>query len=236
MKSSPNCPVLDSQSGNSGEFRHVSSDQREIMHQGDGRNLQIHRPDDTSPSLQIVTNHSILIRTAIIKGKRNHLVQRARNQLLSGNGIHVFLRAMHELGSDRRTSGQIHQGSLSEPINQPTIPALKQLNPDIAVEQVAHHQVLAGGKGSSGGRSNSASPRLPMMSANSGIRRFISSMLGSCFGPSTSEIAARTRDSSARAFSGSKRSKVRSNSMAIVLTPASCYGGMAISTSHFQTP
>jgi hypothetical protein len=106
----------------------------------------------------------------------------------------------------------------------------------IGVEQVAHHQVFAGGSGRSSGISNSTSAQEPIKSANSGIRRFISSNVGSSFSSSTSEIAWRTRDSNTRAFSGASRSKLRSSSNAIVVTGNCCLGPTHNSTFHFPTP
>jgi hypothetical protein len=131
---------------------------------------------------------------------------------------------------------QIFHSGLGEPINQPCVPALKHFDPDIGVEQVAHHQIFAEGSGSSGGRSNSLSAQHPMISAKSGRRSFISSNVGSSFSSSTSEIARRTRDSNTRAFSGASRSKLRSSSNAIVATNHFCHGPTRISTFHFPTP
>jgi len=236
MKSSPNCPVLDSQSGNSGEFRHVSSDYRQVMYQGDRGNLQVIRPDHAAPPLEVVADARIDIGASIIKGQRNKFAQQALHTRFPLNRICIFLRPNEQLCPDRRTTGHFAKVFAAESIKKHAFAPLQNLDPHVAIKKVGHFHSFAGGNGSSSGRSNSMSAIQPMNSATSGIRRFISSMLGSCLGPSTSEIAARTRDSSTRAFSGSKRSKVRSNSMAIVLTPASCYGGMAISTSHFQTP
>ena len=217
------------------EFLNISGDQDEVIRQRDRSNLQIHWPDNAAPHLKIVTNRSIPLRTAVIERKRNHLVQCADNQFSSHNGVLVFFRTMQEFGTDRRTRRKIRHRSAGEPVNQSAVPAFEHLNPDIAVEQVAHHQVLAGGNGSSGGRSNSASPRLPIKSANSGMRRFISSKLGGASVPATSDITLRTRDSNTRAFSGSRRSRVRSSSKAIVVTTGHCHGDAQNSTPHFQT-
>jgi hypothetical protein len=46
----------------------------------------------------------------------------------------------------------------------------------------------------------------------------------------------RTRDSNTRAFSVSRRSRVRSSSKAIVVTTGHCHGETQNSTSHFQAP
>ena len=187
MKSSPHRPILDSQPGDSGEFRHVSSDQREIMHQRDCCDLQIHWPDDTTPSLQIVPNHSILIRTWIVERKRDHFAQRPRDFFFPHSDIAIFLCAMHELRTDGRANYNLVNTRSGEAINQLKILRLENLYPDIAVEQVAHYQVFAGDSGNSGGRSNSKSFQQPITSANSGIRSFISSRVGSdAFGSSSS--------------------------------------------------
>ena len=116
------------------------------------------------------------------------------------------------------------------------ISTFENLDPHIRIQQETHYQVLAGGIGSSSGSSGSSSAQHPMMCAKSGRRRFNSSRVGNSFSFSTSEIASRTRDSSTRAFSGSRRSKVRSNSITIVVTGRRCHGDIQNSTSHFPTP
>ena len=218
MKSSPNCPILDFQPGDSGEFHHVSSDQREIMHQRDCCDLQIHWPDDTTPSLQIVPNHSILIRTWIVERKRDRHVQCPDNILFPGNRIVIFFRPVHEFRADWRAYHYFSREGTSKFFDQSKILSLENFDPDIGIEEISHHQVFAGDNGSSGGSSNSRSAQHPMISARSGRLRLISSSVGGFCGATADEIASRTRVSNACAVSRSKRSKTRSSSKAIPLT------------------
>ena len=229
-------PILHFQTMNPPEFPRVAGYHGEVVHNRDGSDLQIQWTNHASPLLKIMPDGSILFRALIIEWERKKTIQRACNSFSSRLGVHIFLRSMHEFGSNRRTSGQIHHTGLSEPVNQSGVPSFENLDPDIAVEQVAHHQVFAGGKGRSSGISNSLSAQHPMISANSGIRRFISSKVGGSFSFSTSEIASRTRDTRTRTFSGARRSRVRSSSNAIVVTGRHCHCATKNSTSHFQTP
>lgn len=205
------------------ELLHVSSYQSQVMHQRDRSNLQIHRPDDAPSLLQIMANHSITICAWIIEWQRDRTAQSPCYIHFPGIGIVVFFRAMHEFRANRRACRELRGGQVGKFVNETKIFALKHFDPDIRIEQVAHHQVLAGGNGSSGGSSNSLSAQHPMMSAKSGRLRLISSKLGSSFSFSTSKIASRTRVSSTRAFSGTRRSKVRSSSSAIVVTSTHCH-------------
>lgn len=214
----------------------IAGDNSESMRKRNRRDLQIEWTNHASPLLKIMPDQSIPFRASIIEWKGNDPIQSARYLLPARFDILVFLRPMHEFRSNRRTCGQIYHTDLGEPVNQPGVPSFEHLDPDIAVEQVTHHQVFAGGNGRSSGSSNSTSAQHPITSANSGIRFFISSKVGSSFSFSTSKIASRTRDSNTRAFSGARRSKVRSSSNAIVVTRKHCHGFSKISTSHFQTP
>ena len=229
-------PILNFQTMDPAKFSHIARYHGQTVYQSNGGNLQIQRPNHTPPLLKIMPDESITFRALIIKRERNHFIQCACDAFSSRPGIAVFLRSMHEFGPHRRTSGQIFHSGLSEPINQPYVPSLEHFDPNIAVEQVAHHQVFAGGSGRSLGISNSTSAQDPIKSANSGIRRFISSNVGSSFSLSTSAITSRTRDSKIRAFSGASRSKLRSNSKVIVVTGNTCHGSTLTSTSHFPTP
>lgn len=218
------------------ELLHVSSYHGQVMHQRDRSNLQIHGTDDATSLLQIMANHSITIRTWIIEWQRDRTAQGPCDIHFPGIGIVVFFRAMHEFRANGRACHQLRGWHVGKFVNQSKVFALEHLNPDIRVEQVAHHQVLAGGNGSSGGSSNSLSAQHPMMSAKSGRLRLISSKVGNSFPSTTSEIASRTRDSSTRAFSGARRSKVRSSSNAIVVTGRHCHCATKNSTTHFQIP
>jgi Cu(I)/Ag(I) efflux system membrane fusion protein len=189
-----------------------------------------------TPDFQIMTNQSILIRATVVEGQGDHTIQGCNDLLSSSVGVGIFFSAIHEFGPYRRACRQVGNTSGSEPIDQAGVSGLENPDPYIRVEEVAHHQVFAGGRGSSSGISNSLSAHMPITSANSGIRRFISSIVGNGFSSATSEIASRTRDSSARALSGSRRFRVRSSSNAIVVTGTPCHGGMAISTPHFPPP
>lgn len=229
-------PVLDFQSMNSGEFFNISRDQGEVMHQRNRRDLQIHGADDAPPFLKIVANHSITIRTWIIEWQRGRTVESSRDIRFPGTGITVFFRTVHEFRTNGRACRQLRGGSVGKVFNRSEVFTLENFDPNIGIEQIAHHQVFAGGNGNSGGSSNSLSAQHPMISAKSGRLRLISSNVGGCFSSSTSEIASRTRDSSTRAFSGARRSNVRSSSNAIVVTGISCHGIAGDSTSHFQTP
>jgi hypothetical protein len=228
-------PILDFQTMDPGKFPHIANYHGKAVHQRDRGNLQIQWPNHTPSLLKIMADEAITFRAPIIKRERNHSIQCTCNAFSSRLGIDVFLRSMHEFGSHRRTSGQIFHSGLSEPINQPCVSAFQHFDPNTAVEQVAHHQVFAGGSGRSSGISNSTSAQDPIKSANSGIRRFISSNVGSSFSLSTSEITSRTRDSKIRAFSGASRSKLRSSSSAIVVTSNCCHDRTRNSTSHFPT-
>ena len=221
---------------NSAKFIHITRDERQVMHQRNCGDLQIHRADDASPFLKVMTYQTINFRTPNIKGKRDVRCQGDIDILFPGFGIVVFLRPMHEFCQHERARHDFCRRNLSKSVNQPKILSLENFDPNIGVKQVGHHQVFAGGSGSSGGSSNSLSAQHPMICAKSGRLRFNSSRVGSSFSCSTSEIASRTRDSNTRAFSGARRSKVRSSSIAIVVTGKRCHGMMKISTSHFPTP
>jgi len=218
MKSSPFRPILDFQPGDSGEFRHVSSDQREIMHQRDCCDLQIHRPDDTAPPLQIVPNHSILVGTWIVERKRNRHVQCPDNILFPGNRIVIFFRPVHDFRTNWRAYHYFRREYSGKFFDQSKILSFENFDPDIGIEKISHHQVFAGDNGSSGGSSNSISAQHPMISARSGRLRLISSSVGGAFDSVTNEIASRTRVSNVCAVSGSRCSKTRSSSKAIPLT------------------
>ena len=176
------------------------------------------------------------VRTRIIEGKRSYSSKELGYLHFPSRNVTVFLSTVHQFGTDDGTDRQLRKRDLCKPINQQKISTFENLDPYIRIQQETHYQVLAGGIGSSSGSSGSSSAQHPMMSANSGLLRFISSRVGSSFSFSTSEIAWRTRDSSTRAFSGSRRSKVRSNSIAIFVTGRQCHGDGQISTSHFPTP
>lgn len=221
---------------NTSEFSRIARYHSEVVHKRNGRDLQIQGTNHASPLLKVMSDQSISFCTWIIEGKRKNLIQRTRDAFSSHLGIHVFLRSMHKFGSNRRTSRQICHTGLSEPVYQPGVPSLEYLYPNIAVEQVAHHQVFAGGSGRSSGISNSTSAQHPIKSANSGMRCFISSKVGRSFSLSTSEITSLTRVSNTRAFSGARRSKLRSKSKAIVVMDIDCHGIAKNSTFHFPTP
>ena len=229
-------PILESQSINSGKFVNIPRNQGKVMHQRDCRNLQIHGPDDTASSLQIVANDSIPLRTWIIKWQRGRTGQSFCDIQFPGSCIIVFFRAMHEFRSNGSACRQLRNGSIGKFTNQSKVLTLENLDPDIGVEQVEHHQVFAGGNGRSGGRSNSLSAQHPIISTKSGRLSLISSNVGGSFFSSTSEIALRTRDSKIRAFSGASRSKLRSSSSVIVVTGNFCHDRTRNSTSHFPTP
>ena len=221
---------------NSFELTHVTRDQRQIMHQCDRSNLQIERTNHAHPLLKIMANDAITLRATIIEGQRNCATQGNCEIHFSGIGIVVFFRAMHEFSTNGRTCRQLFGGSIGEFSSHPEVFTFENFNPNIGVEQVARYQVLAGGNGRSGGRSNSLSAQAPIICAKSGRRRLTSSKVGRSSSFSTSEIASRTFDSSTFAFSGSRRSKVRSSSNAMVVTTLCCHAISQNSTSHFQTP
>ncbi len=229
-------PVFNLQAMNPPKLSLVSSNQNQIMHQRDRSNLQIHRANDATSDFKIVAHRSITLRTTIIERERDDVHQCPRNILFPFRSIFVLFSTMHQLRTNRRASRQFFSPKISISLDQSKVFAFENFNPDIGIKQIKHHQVFAGDKGSSGGSSNSTSAQHPMMSARSGRLRFISSRLGGSSDPSTSEIASRTRDSSARAFSGSRRSKVRSNSIAIVLTCKPCHAATDISTLQISQP
>lgn len=218
MKASTNCPVFDSQSGNSGEFRHVSRDHSQIVNQGDGSNLQIHRSDDTASGFKIMTKPAILIGTAIIEWKRDRDAQRPDHILFPGNAVPIFFSSVHQFRPDRRTHYNFCRSGSGKFFDQSKILPLENFDPDIGIEKISHHQVFAGGSGNSGGSSNSKSAQQPMISAKSGRLLLSSSRVGSgASGTVTEEIASRTRVSNVCAASGFRCSKTRSSSKVIPL-------------------
>ena len=183
-------PILNFQTMEPAKVSNIARYHGKTVHQSNGSNLQIQRPNHTPPLLKIMPDESITFPALIIKRERNHFIQCACDAFSSCPGINVFLRSMQEFGPHRRTRGQIFHSDLSEPIK----------------------------------------------SANSGIRRFISSNVGSSFSLSTLAITSRTRDSKSRAFSGASRSKLHSNSKVIVGISNPRHGSTRTSTSHFPTP
>ena len=218
------------------KLTHVARDQSQIMDQRNGSDLQIIGPDDARSAFKALSERPVNVRTRIIERTRNHIGKELGYLHFPSRNVAVFLSTMHQFRTDDGTDRQLRKSGLRESINQQEISAFENLDPHIRIQQETHYQVFAGGIGSSSGSSGSSSAQHPMMSANSGIRRFISSSVGSSFSFSTSEIASRTRDSSTRAFSGARRSKVRSSSNAMVVTGRHCHGDAQISTSHFPTP
>ena len=211
-------PILHIQSMHSGKFIHVTRDHRQFMHQCNRRDLQIHWSDVTAPLLQIVADYSIPIRTTIIERKRNHLAQCRCDNFLPQTGIFIFFCTVHEFCAHGRARHQSVDRCFSEPGNQSKILPFENFDPDVAVEQVSHHHVFAGGSGNSGGRSNSKSAQQPIRSANSGIRSFNSSSVGSTLSASaTEDRASRTCISSFSAASGFSRLNIRSSSTATAL-------------------
>jgi hypothetical protein len=221
---------------NSFELIHVARDKRQVMHQCNGSDPRIIRPDDTRPIFKAVSDHPVNVSTWIIEGKRSYSSEQLRDIQSPARDIAGFLCSMHQFGTHDGTNCQLRMVDLREPINKEEILAFQNLDPDIRIQQVAHHQIFAGGNGSSSGSSGSSSAQAPIRCANSGIRLFISSKVGSSFSFSISEIAAGTRDSNTRAFSGARRSKVRSSSNAIAVTGRHCHCATKNSTSHFPTP
>lgn len=221
---------------NSFELIYVARDKRQVMNQCHRSNLQIIWPDDTRSTFKTVSDRAVPVGTWIVERKRSHFSKQLHNIHTPARNVAVFLRSMHQFRADDGADSQFRMINLSEPINKKEILAFENLDPDIRIQQVAHHQIFAGGIGSSSGSSGSSSAQAPMICAKSGLRRLISSKVGNSFSFSTSEIASRTRDSNTRAFSGARRSKVRSSSNAIVVTGRHCHGFSKISTCHFQTP
>ena len=221
---------------NSFELIHVARDKRQVMHQCNGSDPRIIRPDDTRPIFKAVSDHPVSVRTWIIEGKRSYSSKQLRDIQSPAGNVAVFFCSMHQFSTHDGTNCQLRMIDLREPINKEEILAFQNLDPDIGVQQVTHHQIFAGGIGSSSGSSGSSSAQAPIKYAKSGLRRLISSKVGSSFSLSTSKIAARTRDSNTRAFSGARRSKVRSSSNAIVVTGRHCHCATKNSTSHFPTP
>ena len=208
------------------KFLNIPRDHRQVMHQRDRRDLQIIRADDTAPALQIVADDAIPIRTPIIERKRNHLAQCPRDNFLPHLHIYILFRPMHQFRAHRRAGSHLVNTSSGKPIHQTDALRLKNFYPNVTIEQVAHHHVFAGGSGNSGGSSNSTSAQHPIKSANSGIRRFISSSVGNTLSVSaTEDKASRTCISSFSAASGFNRVSISSSSITTALMAK---------PSHFQ--
>lgn len=218
------------------EFIHIARHHGQIMNQGNGGDLQIIGTDNACPAFKALPERPVNVRTRIIEGKRSYFSKELGYLHFPSRNVAVFLSTVHQFGTDDGADRQLRQCDLRKPINQQKISSFENLDPHIRIQQETHYQVLAGGIGSSSGSSGSSSAQHPMVCAKSGRRRFNSSRVGNSFSFSTSEIASRTRDSSTRAFSGSRRSKVRSNSITIVVTGRRCHGDIQNSTSHFPTP
>jgi len=206
------------------------------MYQCNRGDLQIIWPDDTRAIFKAVSDRPVSVRTWIVEGNRSHFSKQLRDIQSSAGNVAVFLSSMHQFSTHDGTDCQLRMIHLREPINKEEILAFENLDPDIRIQQITHHQIFAGGIGSSSGSSGSSSAQAPIKCAKSGRLRLISSKVGGSFSFSTSEIASRTRDSSTRAFSGARRSKVRSSSNAIVVTGRHCHCATKNSTSHFPTP
>jgi len=229
-------PVFNLQAGHSSELTHIPGYHRQIMHKSDCSDLKIHRADNTSPFFKIMADRSIKIRTTVVERKWNHLAKCPDNITFSQSGIFILFRTMHQFRTNGRACRQFVWPRLEESLHQPKVFSFENFDPYIGVEEVTHHQVFAGGKGSSGGSSNSMSAQHPMISARSGRLRFISSILSGSFLSSASEIASRTRDSKTLAFSGSKRSRVLSSSVVIAVTHKECHQFSIFPIQFFQTP
>ncbi len=218
MKFSPKRPILDSQSGDSGEFHHVSSDHCQVVGQRDCRNLEVVWPDHTAPAFEVVADPRIDICATIIERKRNEFARQALDKHFPFDRICIFFRPNEQLSQDRRTTTHFGEVLAAESIKQDVFSSLQNLDPHVAIKKVSHFHSSVGGSASSSGRSNSISAIHPMNSASSGILRLISSSVGGFCGSTAEEIASRTRISNVCAASGSKRSKTRSSSKAIPLT------------------
>lgn len=218
------------------KFPDVTSDHNQIVGQGNSRDLKIERPDYRALLFKSMTNCRVCVCTRIIKGERWIQRENFLNHGPALSRIIIFSGSIKQLRAHRSTAGYFGSFRPHKAIYQPQISGLQNFNPDITVQKISHYHVLAGGSGKSSGISNSRSARLPMMSARSGRLRFISSIVGNGFSSTTSEITSRTRDSSTRAFSGARRSRVRSSSNAIVNTSETCHGESKNSTSNFPLP
>lgn len=108
---------------------------------------------------------------------------------------------------------------------------LENLDPHIRIEQKVHYQTLAGGIGSSSGSATFSSAQQPIKSANSGIRRFISSSVGNTLSISaTEDKASRTCISSFSAASGFNRVSISSSSIATALMAKPSHFQLTLST------
>ena len=229
-------PILDLEIRNPRELTHIPSHQNEIMHDRDSCDLQIQRADHTGSNLKIMAYRSVKIRTAVVEREGDNLIQRPNYIPLSSSSIRILFRSMHQFCTDWRTSREIRHRVSIESADQTVVPTLEDFDPDIRVQEITHQQDFVGGKEDSGGSSNSMSAQQPMISANSGILRFNSSMLGNSSSPAASDNASRTRDSSAFAFSGSRRSKVLSSSVAIAVTEEACHPFILFPIQFSQKP
>lgn len=203
---------------NSGKLPSIACHQCQVVDQRDRGDLQIKRPDHATSDFEVLTDLCINIRAMIIVGQRNHTGNKLLDFRPPPDRVLIFFSAMHQLRPDDGAGDQFGSICQRKSIKQNDISIFKYLDPDIRIEQKAHHQIFAGGNGSSSGSATSSSDQAPIKCAISGTRSLISSNVGKTLSVSaTDDKTSRTWDSSFCAASGFSRVSIRSNSTATAL-------------------
>ncbi len=229
---SQNRPILNPQVSHTSELADVARHHGQIVNQRDGGNLHVERANDISRPLKLIADAAIDIGGAVIEWKGIEFPEQYLNFRNSLRWVFILPCTVDKLGADRSAASDFRRRGKRNAIGNQTIRCSRfvcpqDLNPDVTIEQIAFHHVLAGGSGNSGAISNSTSARHPMRSAKSGRSLFISSKDGI----SASAIIRLTRSSTSFALSASSRLSSSVSCFGILLMPASCHAPRPASTS-----